>query len=199
MKTTMIALTAATLLVVTPTRAEEEEAGEKIVSVSPDKKFAVRIKYDPTSTSAEEGQPEEISRDATKAIELVAMPSKEVVLNLMTEEGGLDGKGVWAQDSSWFAYALSLGQRVTETRVCHRKEDSFEQLNTENLYVDSGGDTRNQYIRPIKWLNPGTLVLEQMEIFRGGAGDSTLQFTVHFDKDGKFHVISKKKVKSKRE
>jgi hypothetical protein len=36
-----------------------------------------------------------------------------------------------------------------------------------------------------------------MEIFRGGAGDSTIQFTVKFDDQGKFKVISKKKVKSK--
>jgi hypothetical protein len=42
-------------------------------------------------------------------------------------------------------------------------------------------------------LKPGTLILKQFTIFRGGSGDSTIQFTVRFDDSGKFHVISKKK------
>jgi hypothetical protein len=178
-------------------RAEDEESGEKIVSVSPDKKFAVRITYDPSfSEQYAEKLEGGITAEATQGIDLVTMPTKEVALDLRGEEGALD-KAAWSPDSKWFAYGLSLGPRVTETRVCHRKGDKFEQLHTENLSVESGGDTRNQYIKPVKWLSPGTLVLEQMEIFRGGAGDSTIQFTVKFDDQGKFKVINKKKVKSK--
>jgi hypothetical protein len=198
MKTNMIILVAVIALFGPQTRAEDEESGEKIVSVSPDKKFAVRISYDPTSTEQYSEKLEGgILASATQGLELVTMPDKEVVLDLRDQDEGALDKAAWSQDSKWFAYGLWLGQRVTETRVCRRKGDKFEKLNIENLSVESGGDTRNQYIRPIKWLVPGTLVLEQDEIFRGGAGDFTIQFTVKFDDQGKFKVISKKKGKSK--
>jgi len=93
---------------------------------------------------------------------------------------------------------LSLGQRVTETRVCRGSDDRFEKLKTEYLGVDPGGDVRNDYVTPLRWVKPGTLVLEQFSIFRGGAGDAKIQFTVRFDEHGKFHVISKKKISRKK-
>jgi hypothetical protein len=172
--------------------AEEIPTAEKITNFSPDKKFAVRIGYDP-SLLPESG--DEIPPDATRKLEVIAMPGEEVVLDFSEEEGGLKGKVIWSQDSKWFAYALSLGQRVTETRVCHRSGDRFEKLKTEYLGVDPGGDVRNEYVTPLRWVKPGTLLLEQFSIFRGGAGDARIQFTVRFGEDGKFHVISKKKIK----
>ena len=172
--------------------AEEIPTAETITDFSPDKKFAVRIAYDP-SLLPESG--DEIPAEATRKLELIAMPGEEVVLDFSEEEGGLKGKVIWSQDSKWFAYALSLGQRVTETRVCHRSGDRFEKLKTEYLGVDPGGDVRNEYVTPLRWVKPGTLVLEQFSIFRGGAGDAKMQFTVRFDEHGKFHVTSKKKIK----
>ena len=169
--------------------AEEIPTAEKITNFSPDKKFAVRIGYDP-SLLPESG--DEIPAEATRKL---AMPGKEVVLDFSDNEGGLKGKVIWSQDSKWFAYALSLGQRVTETRVCHRSGDRFEKLKTEYLGVDPGGDVRNEYVSPLRWVKPGTLTLELFSIFRGGAGDARIQFTVRFDEHGKFHVISKKKIK----
>jgi hypothetical protein len=176
--------------------AEEIPTGEKITEFSPDKKFAMRIAYDP-SLLPESG--DEIPPDAIRKLELIAMPSEEVVLDFSEEEGGLKGKVIWSQDSKWFAYALSLGQRVTETRVCHRSGDRFEKLKAENLGVDPGGDVRNEYVTPLRWVKPGTLVLEQFSIFRGGAGDAKIQFTVRFDEHGKFHVITKKKIRERNE
>jgi hypothetical protein len=172
--------------------AEEIPTAQKISNFSPDKKFAVRIGYDP-SLLPEGG--DEIPPGATRKLALIAMPGEEVVLDFSEEEGGLKGKVVWSQDSKWFAYALSLGQRVTEARVCHRSGDRFEKLKTEYLGVDPGGDVRNEYVTPLRWVKPGTLALEQFSIFRGGAGDARIQFTVRFDEHGKFHVISKKKIK----
>jgi hypothetical protein len=67
------------------------------------------------------------------------------------------------------------------------------------MSVDPGGDARNQYITPIRWTKPGILVLNQFTIFSKGAGDSTIEFTVRFDENGKFHVLSKKKVRTKQE
>jgi hypothetical protein len=48
-------------------------------------------------------------------------------------------------------------------------------------------------------LKPGSLLLEQYDIFRGGEGeDATYRFTAKFDeKTGKFQITSKKKVPSK--
>jgi hypothetical protein len=155
--------------------AEEIPTAEKITNFSPDKKFAVRIGYDP-SLLPESG--DEIPAEATRKLELIAMPSEEAVLDFSDNEGGLKGKVIWSQDSKWFAYALSLGQRVTETRVCHRSGDGFEKLKTEYLEVDPGGDVRNEFVTPLRWVKPGTLTLEQFSIFRGGADDGRIQFTV---------------------
>jgi hypothetical protein len=175
-----------------PALAEEIPTAKNIRYFSPDKKFAVRIAYDP-SLLPENG--DEIPPEATRKLELIAMPGGEVVLDFSDEEGGLEGKVIWSQDSRWFAYALSLGQRVTETHVCHRSGDRFEKLKTESLGVDPGGDVRNEYVKPLRWVKPGTLSLEQFSIFRGGAGDARIHFTVRFDEHGKFHVISKKKIR----
>lgn len=174
--------------------AEEIPAAEKITNPSPDKKFAVRISYDP-SLLPESG--DEIPPEATRKLELISMPGEEALLDFSEEEGGLKGKIIWSQDSKWFAYALSLGQRVTETRVCHQSGDRFEKLKTEYLGVDSGGDVRNEYVTPVRWIKPGTLVLEQFSIFRGGAGDAKVQFAVRLDEGGKFRVISRKKIQEK--
>ena len=179
------------LFVCLQTRAEEIPAAEKIANFSPDKKFAVRISYDP-SLLPESG--DEIPPEATRKLELISMPGEEVVLDFSEEEGGLNGKIIWSQDSKWFAYALSLGPRVTETRVCHRAGARFEKLKTEYLGVDADGDVRNEYVTPVRWVKPGTLTLEQFSIFRGGAGDAKIQFTVRFDGEGKFRVINKKKI-----
>ena len=184
----------ALLVACTSALAEEIPSAEKITNVSPDKKFAVRISYDP-SLLPENG--EEIPPAATRKLELIAMPSEEMVLDFSEEEGGLKGKVIWSQDSKWFAYALSLGQRVTETRVCHRSGDGFEKLKTEYLGVDAGGDVRNEYVTPLRWVKPGTLGLEQFSIFRGGEGDAKIQFTVRFDEHGKFQIAGKKKIREK--
>jgi len=174
--------------------AEEIPTAKNIRDFSPDKKFAVRIGYDP-SLLPESG--DEIPPEATRKLELISMPDEEVVLDFSEEEGGLKGEIIWSQDSKWFAYALSLGQRVTETRVCHRSGDRFEKLKTEYLGVDADGDVRNEYVTPVRWVKPGTLTLEQFSIFRGGAGDSKIQFTARFDEAGKFRVISRKKIQEK--
>lgn len=176
--------------------ADEIPTAKSIRHFSPDKKFAVRIDYDP-SLLPESG--DEIPPQATRKLELIAMPSEEVVLDFSDEEGGLQGKVIWSQDSKWFAYALSFGQRVTETRVCHRSGERFEKLKIDYLGVDPGGDVRNEYITPLRWVEPGTLVLEQFSIFRGDAGDAKIQFTVRFDEHGKFRLIGKKKIRERSE
>ena len=67
------------------------------------------------------------------------------------------------------------------------------------MRVDAEGDVRNEYVKPVRWIKPGILLLKQFDIFRGGNGeDATYQFTAKFDeKTGKFQISSKKKVPSK--
>jgi hypothetical protein len=182
-----------------PLLAQETQLAQKIVDVSPDKKFAVRITYDPQLVTEEDKKLSYVSRDAVRSLQLIAMPGKEVALDLGAEESQLEGKVVWSQDSNWLAYALSSGPRVTDTYVCRRVGNRFEEIKTEGLTVDAGGEVHNEYVKPLRWLKPGTLLLQQFAIFRGDAGDSRIQFAVRFNEQGKFQVISKKKIRSKQE
>lgn len=106
---------------------------------------------------------------------------------------------IWSSDSKWVAFPVSEGHRVTETQVYHRSGEELTQIEAGNLRVDVEGDVRNEYIKPLRWIKPGVLLLEQFDIFRGGNGqDATYQFTAKFDeKTGKFQVASKKKIPSK--
>jgi hypothetical protein len=173
-----------------PAYAEETAKFEKIRDVSPDKKFALRV-----SCSSEPEDPENIDPSLITAIELVSLPAKQVVASLGESNGGF--KLVWSIDSQWCAFYSSAGPRVGDTSVYRFRGDKFIPLETENLRVDVKGDVRNEYIKPLRWLKPGTLLLEQYTIFRGGDGDATVQFTIRFDENGKFRVINKKKVPTK--
>jgi len=151
--------------------AQESSPAERIREMSPDKEFGVRI-----SCSSEPEDPDKIDPDLITAVELVSLPSKNIVVNLGPDYENL----IWSKDSNWFAYALPSGSRVTDTYVYHRSGDDFTRLET-GVQVD------------------GVLLLEQFDIFRGGNGkDATYRFTARFDeKTGKFRIISKKKIPSK--
>lgn len=168
-----------------PSPALESSPIEIIRHPSPDKKFAMRILC--------ESQPEDrehIDADIVRAVQIVSLPSKEVVGTLPF--GGYDGfKLLWASDSKWCAFYSMEGARLGETSVHRLEGDKFVVLETEEMSVEVKGRARNQYIEPVRWLKPGTLVLKQYTMFRGD-GESTIEFTVRFDKSGKFHVISKR-------
>jgi hypothetical protein len=107
---------------------------------------------------------------------------------------------IWSQDSNWLAFSASSGPRVTDTYVYRRSGEDFKfKAATDKLRVDVKGDVRNEYVRPIRWVKPGVLLLEQYDIFRGGEGkDASYRFTVRFDeKTDKFQITSKKKIPSK--
>ena len=174
--------------------AQDAGKWEKIADVSPDKKLGVRI-----TCESEPDDSKKIDPDSIAAVELVALPSKKRVMELSRSYDGAPAKIYWSQDSNWFALAVSEGPRVTETSVFHRDGNEFEKLDAEDLRVETKGDVRNEYIEPVRWLKPGTLLLKQITIFRGEAGDSTIEFTVRFYQYGKFRVIGKKKLQSKGE
>jgi hypothetical protein len=172
--------------------AQESATFEKIRDISPDGRFAVRI-----SCSNEPQDPENIDPDLITAVELVSLPSKNVVMNV-GQPYVSPPHLIWSKDSNWFAYPLASGSRVTDTYVYHRAGDDFTQLETSELRVDAKGDVRNEYVNPVRWVKPGVLWLEQFDTFRGGEGkDATCRFSARFDeKTGKFRIISKKKVPS---
>jgi hypothetical protein len=181
------------LILTWPSYAEESANFEKLRDISPDGRFAVRI-----SCSSEPENPNDIDSNLITAVELVSLPSKNVVMKVGQPYVSTPHL-IWSKDSNWFAFPLSSGSRMTDTYVYHRSGDDFTRLETEELQVDVKCDVRNQYVQPIRWIKPGVLLLEQFVIFRGGDGkDAADQFTAQFDeKTGKFHIISKKKVPSK--
>jgi hypothetical protein len=170
-----------------PATAEESAPTELLRHISPDKKFAVRVLCHHTPKD-----PSNLDADNIKALDLISLPGKEVVGSLTY--GGYDGfKLLWASDSKWCAFYSMSGTRQGETSVYRLQGDKFVQLETGEMEVPVKGDVRNQYLEPLRWLKkPGTLVLSQFTIFRG-TGDSTIELTVRFDGNGKFHVISKRK------
>jgi hypothetical protein len=173
--------------------AEDSPGFEKVADISPDGKFGVRI-----SCTDEPGDPDNIDPALITAVELVSLPSKEVLKNIGQDYEGRAPHLIWCKDSNWFAYSLADGPRVTDTHVYHRSGNEFTQLETESLRVNSKGDVRNEYVNPIRWVKPGVLLLEQFDIFRGGSGDASYQFRATFDdKTGKLQITSKKKTPSK--
>jgi hypothetical protein len=151
------------------TPAQDSGNWEKIADLSPNKKLGVRI-----TCESEPDDPKNIDPNSIAAVELVALPSKKRIMELSRNYDGAPAKIFWSQDSNWFALAVSEGPRVTDTSVFHREGSAFEKLDTEDMTVNPGGDARNQYIEPIRWVKPGALLLKQSTIFRGGSGDSTI-------------------------
>jgi hypothetical protein len=169
---------------------------EKIDSTSPDGKFAMRIQCD-----GEPADPEHIDSALITGIDLVSLPNKKVVAKLLPKDDvGTTFEGVtllWSSDSKWCAFYYSQ-PRIGYTSVFHVSGNSVKPVNKPTeLMAHVKGDVRNEYIKPIKWLKPGQLQLEQYSIMRGGEGeDSTLQLTAALNAAGKFVVTSQKKVKS---
>jgi len=202
---------------------------EKIQDISPNKKFAMRISYDAemyqkmfptdksdagkTSSEPERGIREEYFHNTIKKIDLVSLPQKLVVGELpwdgSAEETGL----MWSPDSKWLAFYASTS-RWGLTWVYHLRSDKFVPVSesaqpsveddvrrtswTTPLEIDVEG-ARREWLKPIRWLKPGVLSLEQSVIFRAAdAGEATYLITASFDeKTGKFRIASKKKVPSK--
>jgi hypothetical protein len=189
----LLGLVGCLIVVTQPICAQESAKFEKIRDTSPDGQFAVRI-----LCNSEPEDPDHIDPDLITGVELVSLPSKEVVMKLPQNYDGGAPNVIWSQDSKWLAFSLSSGPRVTETYVYHHSGENFADFKTDELRVNAKGDVRNEYVRPIRWVKPGVLLLQQFDIFRGGSGDATYRFTVKFDeKTGKFQIISKKKLPSK--
>ena len=188
--------------------AQEPALAEKIRDISPDKKFAMRITYNAELNNqvikAENADAEKIFSQTIKAIELVALPGKSVVANLLGDQVPSPGSEydyimlVWSTDSKWCAF-YATAPRIGYTTAYKQSGNEFVLLNEpQELSVEIEGHVNHEYVRPVKWTKPGVLVLEQSATFvRGGGDERPIRFTAKFgEKTGKFRIISKKRVTS---
>ena len=68
---------------------------------------------------------------------------------------------------------------------------------SKDLSAKVKGDFRNEWIRPIKCVSPGVLMLEDEAI--GNSGHVKFELTAKIDANGSVRVMSKKKLKVKPE
>jgi hypothetical protein len=166
----------------------------------------MRITYDAELNNqvvkAENADPNKIFSQTIKAIELVSLSGKSVVANFLADQR-LGGEYdfillVWSADSKWCAF-YAAAPRIGYTTAYHQHGKEFVSLNDpEQLSVEIQGRPNHEYVRPVKWTKPGTLVLEQSATFVQGSDDETpIRFTVKFDaKTGEFSTTSKRRVTS---
>ncbi len=174
--------------------AQDDEGWEKIRATSPDKKFGMRIKCE-----SEPEDPEHIDSNLIAAIELVSLPSKKVVAKLLpSDDVGThfeDVKLIWSPDSKWCAFYYQ-SPRTAYTSVFRRVGNKFVGANRpKKLMIPLKGFVKSEYVQPIRWVQPGVLVLKQLTIFHENDAETSYEFTARFDpKTGKFQITSKREV-----
>jgi hypothetical protein len=184
-------------------RAEQAaEMAEKVSDVSPDGKYGMRITYDRTlnqqmTAANNTDSPDHIHTNSIEKVELVALPGKTSLVNLMPDQEELNGaeglRLMWSGDSHWVALHWSY-PRYSHTTVYRLGTDGkFVPANKRGtLKVKTNEDVRNQYVEAVRWIQPGTLELRQETILRSEEGGADFQFTVKFDGKGGFKIVSKK-------
>ena len=136
---------------------------------------------------------------AVAEIDLVSLPAKEKVVELFKPDLGMNFGDItllWSADSRWFAhYDTQLG--TGDTDVYTDRDGKFVKVNSssKDLSAKVKGDFRNEWIRPIKWVSPSELVLEDEAI--GNSGHVKFELTAKIDADSNVHMVSKKKLKAK--
>jgi hypothetical protein len=137
--------------------AQDDESWEKVRDTSPDKKFGTRIKCE-----SEPEDPEHIDSVLITAIDLVSLPSKKVVAQLLPSDhvgtNFEDATLTWSADSKWCAFYYNQ-PRIGYTTVFRRLGDKIVAANKpQKLMIHLKGDVRDEYIGPGKWVQPGELV-----------------------------------------
>jgi KaiC/GvpD/RAD55 family RecA-like ATPase len=168
-----------------------------------------------TSAALQRGIREEYFSAAIKAIELVSLPKRSIVAELPWDGTAEQMSFTWSRDSRWCAFYAETA-RWGLTWVYHLRAGKFLPLGEDvqpggdveraehgtwrtPLEIEVEGDVRRQWLKPIRWVKPGVLLLEQSVIFRAAdAGQVTYRLTAAFNEEtGKFQIISKEKVPSK--
>jgi hypothetical protein len=167
----------------TPLQQRETQSAalaEKIRDASPNKKFAMRIRYDaemyqkmfPTEKNDTEKTPSTLQQaineqyfPATiKAIELVSLPQKMVVAELPWDGSADQTSLTWSRDSKWCAFYASTA-RWGLTWIYHLLGEKFVPV-SENVQPGSDieGDAHGTWMTPLEievegdvrreWLKP---------------------------------------------
>jgi len=159
---------------------QSAELAEKIRDASPNKKFAMRVRYDaemykkmfPTEKNDEGKTPSTLQQaineqyfPATiKAIELVAFTQKVVVAELPWDGSADQTSLIWSRDSKWCAFYASTA-RWGLTWIYHLLGDKFVSVSEDvQPGTDVEGDARGTWTTPLEievegdvrreWLKP---------------------------------------------
>jgi len=166
-----------------PTQQPETQKpalAEKIREISPDKKFAMRIRYDAemyhqmfpaaksdsgkASAALQQAIKEEYFSATIKAIELVSLPQRLVVAELPWDGSAEQTSLTWSRDSKWCAFYASTS-RWGLTWIYHLRDDKLVPV-SENVQpgVDVEGSGRKTWTTPLEvdvegdvrreWLKP---------------------------------------------
>jgi len=173
-------LLACLLFLIRPGSAEEPALAEKIQDISPDKRFAMRIRYDAemyrkmfpaeksdagnASAALERGIKEQYFFTTIKAVALVSLPEKAVVAELPWDGSAEQLKLVWSPDSKWCALYAETA-RWGLSWVYYLRGDQFVPLSEkEQAEADNEGNERGSWVAPLEidvegdvrreWLKP---------------------------------------------
>ncbi len=189
-----------------PSNTPEPSLAEKIRDRSPDGRFAVRILYDAKTNQKIAAEYQDapagvIYSEAVHAIEVVTMPNKDVVVKLLGEYAGgfsLDNIAiVWSPNSKAFAFCAEEN-RASNLTIEELRGGKFVVANDpDELSVDVK-DAFILKVRPVRWLKPDVLLLEERAAFRDvDQPAQTFQLTAAKDaKTGKYKIVSKKRYKA---
>lgn len=175
-------------------------AEETISHRSPDKRFAIRIVE---------------SANAEPRVELVALPSRNKVIEL---DPRLAGSGValtWSPDSQRFAAGAEAAEHdppgsFRTVEVYERAGESFKKVELPDVrYPEADwpkGTSRQtgaEDIAAVRWADATTLVLERTTSSPYGPNVEKLwrvtsEITIRFNTEGKPTVVAVKKVKEER-
>jgi len=192
-----VALGVSFLLSPATSRAEEDEPKEEedLTHCSPDKKFCMR-------TVLGEGEQD------IREISLVEASSGKAVAPLLPgDDAGTtinDIRLIWPADSQWCAFYYAH-PRVGYSSVLRlvdgafRRVDGVEELRTTAADNIPDASVRNEYVRPVRWLKPGTLLLEQISAYRSKSGTAPAgrwALTARYDaKADRFKIVGTRKSK----
>jgi hypothetical protein len=175
-------------------------AGEAISHRSPDKQFGIRI-VEPA--------------DAPPRVELVALPSRDRVLELDPSLAGRGAALSWSPDSQRFVVGAEEEEHdppgtFRAIEVYERAGESFKKVELPDLRFPEAdwpkGTSRKtgiEDIAAVRWSDARTLVLERTTSSPYGPNLEKLwrvtsEITIRFDKEGKATVASVKKGKEER-
>lgn len=172
---------------------------QRILSVSPDRRYAMKILYEG------DGEPEErIESTLIHKMQLVTNPGGKFVARLLAQNDVETNFTwfplLWSADSQWFVF-YTEGPRVGLPKVFRRSGDKFLLVNrSTSLEIDvlhrvpGATSLRNVFVKPLRWLRPGTLATDQTFVLRmedGETSDARFEVTSGYnEKTNRFRALS---------